>query len=102
MNEYGSDILSTRKQNRSQILSSSSDESSNEGMEFDDSEPEGTKSDDSDCENIESDTENQNINVEGNIREVTENLLNFLPNLAISSIYLEHPNISVHFIWKYI
>lgn len=68
MNEYGSDILSTRKQNRLQILSSSSDESSNQEIESDDSDPEGTKSDDSDSKNIGSDTENQNINIEWNIR----------------------------------
>jgi hypothetical protein len=68
MNEYGSDILCTRKQNRLQILSSSSDESSNEEIESDDSDSEGTKSDDSVSENIESDTENQNINIEWNIR----------------------------------
>jgi uncharacterized protein YfaA (DUF2138 family) len=78
MNEYGSDILSTRKQDRLQILSSSSDESSNqeiesddsdlEGTKSDDSDLEGTKSDDSDSKNIGSDTENQNINIEWNIR----------------------------------
>jgi hypothetical protein len=40
-----------------QILSSSSDESSNEEIESDDSDPEGTKFDDRDSENIESDTD---------------------------------------------
>jgi hypothetical protein len=82
-----------------QILSLSSDESTDDEIEPDNSDSEDMESDDSDSENLESDKENQNINIQWNIRG---GILggNFLPNLAISSIYLKHSDKSAHFIWK--